>query len=179
MSGSMSPNGLIIQYDETIEKALNNIAKLLKARYNFSKRMIALLLLQEDDEITQLAKLREADFPKIFSIIQQTKSKYKDPLRYVITLQCRQRADQILSGVITDSKKETRLQSWLDRITINPITGIPILLLVLYFGLYKFVGQFGAGTLVDLIEGSLFENHINPWVNQITAKLIPWHSIQT
>jgi len=79
MSGSMSPNGLIIQYDETIEKALNNIAKLLKARYNFSKRMIALLLLQEDDEITQLAKLREADFPKIFSIIQQTKSKYKDP----------------------------------------------------------------------------------------------------
>jgi ferrous iron transport protein B len=179
LSGSMSPDGLIIQYDETIEKALNNIVKLLKARYNFSKRMIALLLLQEDEEITQLAKLREADFPQIFSIIQQTKSKYKDPLRYVITLQCRQRTDQILSGVITDSKKETRLQSWLDHITINPITGIPILLIVLYFGLYKFVGEFGAGTLVDLIEGNFFENYINPWVNQVTAKLIPWHSIQT
>lgn len=179
MSGSMSPDNLIIQYDETIEKALNSIVKLLKAKYNFSKRMIALLLLQEDDEITQLAKLREEDFPKIFTIIQQTKSKYKDPLRYVIALQCRQRADQILSGVITDSKKVTRFQSWLDHATINPITGIPILLLVLYFGLYKFVGQFGAGTLVDLIEGGLFENYINPWVNQITAKLIPWHSIQT
>ncbi|MGB4429682.1 MAG: nucleoside recognition domain-containing protein, partial [Thermacetogeniaceae bacterium] len=179
MSGSMSPDSQLIQYDETIEKALNNIAKLLKARYNFSKRMIALLLLQEDDEITKMAKIREADFPQIFSIIQQTKSKYKDPLRYVITLQCRQRSDQILAGVITDSKKETQLQSWLDQISINPFTGIPILLLVLYFGLYKFVGQFGAGTLVDLIEGNLFENYINPWVNQVTAKLIPWPSIQT
>lgn len=179
MSGSGSPDASIIQYDQTIENTLKDIEKLLKARYNFSKRMIALLLLQDDEEITKLAKLREADFPQIFSIIQQTKAKYQDPLRYVITLQCHQKVDEILSDVITDSSKGTRLQSWLDRITIHPITGFPILLIVLYFGLYKFVGQFGAGTLVDLIEGSLFENYINPLVNQITAKLIPWHSLQT
>ena len=39
---------------------------------------------------------------------------------------------------------------------IHPLTGVPFLLLVLYFGLYKFVGQFGAGTVVDFIEGEYF-----------------------
>ena len=100
-------------------------------------------------------------------------------MRYVITLQCHQQAQDVLSTVMTDRKQSTHLQSVLDRITIQPITGIPILLIVLYFGLYKFVGEFGAGTLVDLIEGKLFETHINPWVNQVVENLIPWHSLQT
>lgn len=180
MSKSVSPDqSFTIQYDETIEKALESIEKLLKAKYTFSKRMIALLLLQEDEEITKMAKLRETNFPRIFAVIQETRAKYKDPMRYVITLQCYQQAQEVLSEVITDHKHKTHLQSMLDRITIQPLTGIPILLIVLYFGLYKFVGQFGAGTLVDLIEGKLFETHINPWVNQVVENLIPWHSLQT
>jgi ferrous iron transport protein B len=180
MSESGSPDlGFAFQYDETIENALSGIEKLLRARYTFSKRMIALLLLQEDEEITKMAKLREANFPRIFAIIQNTRSKYKDPLRYVVTLQCHQQAQDVLSAVMTDRKQKTHLQSVLDLITIQPLTGIPILLIVLYFGLYKFVGEFGAGTLVDLIEGKLFEAHINPWVNQVVENLIPWHSLQT
>jgi ferrous iron transport protein B len=180
MSESGSPDlGFTIQYDETIENALEGIEKLLRARYTFSRRMIALLLLQEDEEITKMAKLREANFPRIFAIIQNTRSKYKDPLRYVVTLQCHQQAQDVLSAVMTDRKHKTHLQSVLDRITIQPLTGIPILLIVLYFGLYKFVGEFGAGTLVDLIEGKLFEAHINPWVNQVVENLIPWYSLQT
>lgn len=180
MSKSGSPNmGFTIRYDETIENALEGIEKLLRARYTFSKRMIALLLLQEDQEIIKMAKLREAYFPRIFTIIQNTRSKYKDPLRYVVTLQAHQKAKEVLSVVMDDSTRKTRLQSVLDRITIQPLTGIPILLLVLYFGLYKFVGEFGAGTLVDLIEGKLFETYINPWVNQVIGNLIPWYSLQT
>ena len=61
-----------LQYDETIENALDSIEKLLKARYTFSKRMIALLLLQDDEEIIKMAKLRESNFPRIFAIIQNT-----------------------------------------------------------------------------------------------------------
>lgn len=180
MAGSGSPNQtFVMQYDETIENALDDIEKLLKGRYTFSKRMIALLLLQEDKEITQMAKLQETSFPQIFTIIKNTRSKYDDPLRYVITLQTHQRSDEILSTVMHDSKKRTRAQSFLDRLTIQPITGIPILLVVIYFGLYKFVGQFGAGTIVDLIEGQLFEIYINPWVNQVVVNYIPWPALQT
>jgi ferrous iron transport protein B len=61
---------------------------------------------------------------------------------------------------------------------MNPITGIPILLLVLYFGLYKFVGEFGAGTIVDFLEAEVFESHINPWINAFLTSYIPWASIR-
>ncbi|MEB3231781.1 MAG: nucleoside recognition domain-containing protein, partial [Leptolyngbyaceae bacterium] len=49
--------------------------------------------------------------------------------------------------------------------------------LILYYGIYKFVGEFGAGTLVDAIE-TFFEAHINPWVNGAIATLIPWPVLQ-
>ena len=61
---------------------------------------------------------------------------------------------------------------------MNPITGIPILLLVLYWGLYKFVGELGAGTLVDFLERVLFGRHINPFMRKVFVAIIPWHIIQ-
>lgn len=61
----------------------------------------------------------------------------------------------------------------LGRLLARPLTGVPVLALVLYFGLYKFVGGFGAGTLVDLIETGLFEAHINPFLER-TVGSVPW-----
>lgn len=181
MSGSVSPDqGFKLRYDETIENALAEIEKLLRARYTFSRRMIALLLLQEDEEILHTVKIREASYPQISSIIRKIKEKYREPLRYVITLQRQEQANAIISRVVQDTPvKGSRLKSWLDGITIRPLTGVPLLLLIMYFGLYKFVGQFGAGTLVDFIEGRLFEGYINPWINQLVAETVPWPSIRS
>lgn len=39
--------------------------------------------------------------------------------------------------------------------------------------LYWFVGHFGAGTLVDLLEVELFEGIINPWIVEWVRRLIP------
>ncbi len=61
---------------------------------------------------------------------------------------------------------------------MNPLTGVPILLLVLYFGLYQFVGVFGAGTIVDFLEAGIFEEFINPWVYNVVSTYIPWHWMQ-
>jgi len=63
----------------------------------------------------------------------------------------------------------------LSRVMITPITGIPILLVILYYGIYKFVGKFGAGIMVDFIEKKIFENNINPWITKIFSSIIPWH----
>jgi ferrous iron transport protein B len=52
------------------------------------------------------------------------------------------------------------------------------LLLVLYFGLYKFVGQFGAGTLVNFIEADIFERHINPYIAKLFANYVPWQVVR-
>jgi ferrous iron transport protein B len=54
-----------------------------------------------------------------------------------------------------------RVQEWLGRAVRQPLTGLPILGLVLYVT-YLFVGVFGAQTLVGLLEEQLFGKFINP-----------------
>jgi ferrous iron transport protein B len=60
----------------------------------------------------------------------------------------------------------------LESVSTQPVGGVLILALVLY-GLYWFVGVFGAGTLVGLLEENLFRQVINPWVTAWAARLIP------
>jgi ferrous iron transport protein B len=54
-----------------------------------------------------------------------------------------------------------RFQEWLGRAVREPLTGLPILGLVLYLT-YLFVGVFGAQTLVGLLEDGLFGRYLNP-----------------
>ncbi len=62
--------------------------------------------------------------------------------------------------------------AWFGRISVHPIWGFPVLAGVL-LAVYLFVGHFGAGTLVDLLEGTLFGEIINPWVIQVVENLSP------
>ncbi len=41
------------------------------------------------------------------------------------------------------------------------------------FALYEFVGVFGAGTLVDLMEKGLFHGYLNPWAMALFSH-VPW-----
>lgn len=170
----------IMVYDEIIEKAIREIEENLKASYKISKRAIALLLLQEDKEITDYVKSREKSISKIEEIISKTKECYKEPLHYIITLERQKKVNEIVKEVSKDAvrTKNFAFPDLLDKITMQPITGIPILILILYYGLYKFVGQFGAGTLVDFIEGDIFESYINPFINNLVTTYIPYKSIQ-
>ncbi len=54
-----------------------------------------------------------------------------------------------------------RFQEWLGRAVREPLTGLPILAVVLYFT-YLFVGVFGAQTLVGALENEAFNGYINP-----------------
>jgi ferrous iron transport protein B len=48
-----------------------------------------------------------------------------------------------------------------------------VLAIVLY-GMYWFVGVFGAGTLVGLLEENLFGEILNPWMTGQIERLIPY-----
>jgi ferrous iron transport protein B len=61
----------------------------------------------------------------------------------------------------------------LGRLTTHPLWGLLILAGVLY-GLYWFVGVFGAGTMVGLLEEKLFSQVINPWVAAGVNRLVPF-----
>ena len=60
----------------------------------------------------------------------------------------------------------------LGRLAIHPVWGWPILAAVLW-ALYEFVGVFGAGALVDLVEEGLFHGYLNPWAVALFSHL-PW-----
>ena len=66
----------------------------------------------------------------------------------------------------------THLSRRLGRLAVHPIWGWPILAGVLW-ALYEFVGVFGAGTLVDLVEDGLFHGYVNPWAMALFSH-VPW-----
>jgi len=70
-------------------------------------------------------------------------------------------------------RSAVRIQERLGRLVREPLTGLPILALVLY-GMYLAVGVFGAQTLVELIEAGLFEQVINPGATAIVNRAVPW-----
>jgi len=65
------------------------------------------------------------------------------------------------------------VQETLARATRRPVTGVPILIAVLY-ALYLFVGVFGAQTLVGFMEKDLFGRLINPAAIWTADRLIPF-----
>jgi ferrous iron transport protein B len=97
-------------------------------------------------------------------------SQFAEPLSSIIQ---RVRLDYInqvtlsSAGAISNS-----LVATLGRLAVHPVWGLPMLAVVLY-GLYWFVGVFGAGDLVGLLEENLFGEIINPWITHMVAQFIP------
>ena len=80
-------------------------------------------------------------------------------------------ADAITKRFATDGNSAGKAFSRrLGRVAVHPVWGWPILAAVLY-GLYEFVGVFGAGTLVDLMETGLFHGYLNPWAVAVFSYL--------
>lgn len=169
-----------LQYDEFLESALGKIGGLLRGNYGVSKRTIGLLLLQGDHQIERQVREQEGSgYTAIQGILAEARANYSQPLSYIIALRQQQEVRRILAGAVTSREKPGKgLAENLSRLMMNPITGVPILLLVLYFGLYQFVGVFGAQTLVDFIEGTVFGEWINPWVTDFVVSVIPLPVIQ-
>ena len=69
------------------------------------------------------------------------------------------------------------MQEALARWTRQPLTGLPILLAVLY-ALYLFVGVFGAQTLVKLLEDGVFGKGVNPAATWIANRFIPFELVR-
>jgi ferrous iron transport protein B len=82
-------------------------------------------------------------------------------------------AEAIARRHATDGKaRGAHLSRRLGRVAIHPVWGWPILAAVLW-ALYEFVGVFGAGTLVDLVEEGIFHGYLNPWAKALFSH-VPW-----
>jgi ferrous iron transport protein B len=164
-----------ITYHPVIEAAVSQIEELLADAYQMTRRAIALLLLQNDNEVTAMVRQQEgARAAEILGIVAATCGRFSQPLAFVIARQQQEAARRLVDAVMT--LPERRVTGWAERLSramINPLTGLPILLAALWV-LYEFVGVLGAQTLVAFLEQTVFGNYINPWVNQVLTALIPW-----
>ncbi len=162
-------------YSYDLEVDISQTIKLIHGDYRLSRRATSILLMQKDDDIQALVKEKEANksYEHLVDVIREISFRRRADLHLQISLERRKTCKQMLDGVVTQTINETEpFSEKLSRLMMNPLTGAPILLLIVYFGLYWFVGGFGAGTLVDFLEGNLFENYINPPVINFAEKYL-------
>ena len=168
------------EYSRLLERDINEVACLMEGEYILSRRALSLLLLQQDEEITEMVRHREGDgHAPLAEKVREIAFDRRESFHLDLSLERNEMVRRIVNGVFTAPKKRVvTVAERLSRLAVRPLTGVPMLLIVLYFGLYQFVGVFGAGTVVDFLEGKLFEEMFNPWVTTFVKSLIPWEIIQ-
>jgi ferrous iron transport protein B len=163
-----------IQYAPEIEAIIAKISlRILEAP--ISSRSMALLWLSSDavTEDWLYENLSEAGILEIHALREGLQSTLTDPLPAVLQQARLAYVDQIANAVLKDTGKGWRgFSTILGRLTTHPVWGWAFLGVIL-FGIYWFVGVFGAGFLVDFLETRLFGEIINPWVVNIVNTIIP------
>ncbi len=80
-------------------------------------------------------------------------------------------AEKLLDGVFF--KGAPNAFKGLEKFVLHPFGGSVLITFILYVGLYLIVGRFGAGYLVNMLEGELFGRLIIPWAERWTEMYIP------
>ena len=111
----------------------------------------ALLLLQQDDEVTALFKQWDREgYEALSEKVRQITFERRESFHLDLSLERKDIVRTLIKDVlVAPAKRVITIGERLSTLAVRPLTGVPLLLIVLYFGLYKFVGEFGAGTLVD------------------------------
>ncbi|NUL82862.1 MAG: ferrous iron transporter B [Armatimonadetes bacterium] len=162
-----------VDYDPRIESAIIEIERAIGDE-SATGRAKAILLLQGDEELAK--ELPHTVAPQIDRI----RADLDMPADWIIAQARQAWAKSVSDGIAigTEERKQRTFADWLGRVCMHPIYGLPFLFAALYFGLYQFVGIFGAGTVVELIESGLFGEYVNPWVSGWVERLIPFAPIQ-
>lgn len=167
-------------YSRLLESDIASIASHLKGEYLLSSKALALLLLQGDDEVAELVRQTEGErWEEVHAAVKEKRFERRESFHLDLSMERKGIIKKVLDGAFrAPTKRVVTLSERISRLTVRPLTGVPLLLIVLYFGLYKFVGEFGAGTLVDYLEGTVFEKWFNPWITQVVTGLIPYEAIR-
>lgn len=168
-----------VRYPEPIEVAIRELAKLLPPA-SVRERSLALLFLAGDPVVEEWVRARCDDrrMGEAVRIRSVAAEALGTPLSSAI-LEARFEVVDSLVGHTTQASAGSRpiRKQRVSRMTTHPLWGLPLLAIVLY-GMYWFVGVFGAGTLVGWLEGTLFGRYINPWVISAVGRVSAWDWLQ-
>jgi ferrous iron transport protein B len=169
---------LAVAYDPAIEDAIKRIEPMLGG-HAIAPRSLAAMFLSGDHSIAEWARLHLSgqDLALIHKIQDELQSRYKEPLGYVMA-KARWTSAASIAGRTMRYTGMVRpdLASRIGRLMMHNVAGWLMLAAVLWLT-YEFVGRFGAGTLVGLLESGLFERHLNPAIISAVNHLLPWHAM--
>jgi len=180
LRASREPAPLPPIYGNGVGSAIRAVRAALGGTYAVDPTALAALLIQGDaDALTRIRTGERDGGERALTVSREHLSRFAEAPAYRVAVERQQAASALAAGVVTQ-QEATRLD-WgarLGRLVARPVTGVPVLLLVVYLGLYQFVGQFGGGTLVDWLEGPLFGERINPFFGRLFAG-IPWEAVRS
>ena len=116
------------------------------------------LLIAEDDE--EVAKRHNLKISGKREAIYKIRRKQVDKI-----------IQEVLGEDLTKATFKTKLGAWM----LNPITGIPILLVTLYL-MFQFIGVFVAGTVVGFTEETVMGGYYAPFITNLVTHFVSANS---
>ena len=171
---SRLPASVSVLYPEVIEEGVTRISPLLPET-PISKRSIALMLLSGDESLNEWLhqNLSEERIQKIDAVRQEIQAHFVDPIGYLINQARLRKGNELLQQVMKAGEGAARnLSTLLGNLTIHPVWGIPILLVILFIT-YEFVGVFGAQTSVEFLEEIVFGKWLLPPITGLIQRFLP------
>jgi ferrous iron transport protein B len=161
-------------YGEVIEAAAGEIAELLPDT-TMSKRSIAFMILSGDESLRDwlMTNLSPEHIKTLEDIRDRAQAALKEPIAHIIGHERIQIAEKLTVQVLkTEASQLGVFAARLNRWTIHPVLGFPILLMVI-LGFYLFVGKLGAGVLVDFLDEVVFSTYLTPVIEKAVTTVLP------
>jgi ferrous iron transport protein B len=169
----------MLHYDPEIEAVIDQVTATIAARAphpRLAARGLAILLLGHDAEVLAWLATRPEGAALVAEIAALAPAIGRDSLPARLARE-RGRAAEALARTVSQQAagKDRTLSLLIGQLAVHRIWGWPMLLAVLYV-VYLFVGDFGAGTLVGLLEENFFGGILNPAVTALVQNhvTIPW-----
>lgn len=173
-----SPSSVRVDYGSGIETAILRMETLLPAQTPIGKRALAIMLLCGDDSLApwlaenvSAARIRgmndvrnrliEGTGEEIVSRVNRARLSWIDQMLIELGVEA------------SPAPSSRNVAQAFGRYSMDSVYGIPILVGVLALA-YGFVGLFGAGYLVDLLQKSFFEGWVVPSLTAILDRFVPW-----
>jgi ferrous iron transport protein B len=171
------PPAPLLRYDAESEAAINTVAALLTEHAphpRLAARGLAILLLGRDGEVENWLATQPHGGEILARVAELAPVSGRDSLPARLARERGRAAEALARTVMKQNATVARPFSLLaGQLAVHPLWGWPLLLAVL-FAVYFFVGDFGASTLVGLMEEDFFGEILNPAVTDfVRANLGP------